>query len=168
KQREAAYDVLQLGLKKLPSQPDLLYETAMLADQIGNHDTFESLIRKLIQAKPDYAHGYNALGYSLLERNERISEGMQLVEKAYQLAPDDAAIMDSVGWGHYRMGNLSKSIEFLRRAYAANPDPEIAAHLGEVLWMQGAHEEAKKIWQRAQKDHADNAVLAAVIKKFLP
>ena len=126
------------------------------------------LIRKLIQVKPDYAHGYNALGYSFLDRNERVEEGMQLVEKANQLVPGDAAIMDSVGWGHYRLGNLSKSEEFLRRAYAANPDPEIAAHLGEVLWVKGDKKEATRIWQQALKMHSDNAVLAAVVKKFLP
>ena len=140
----------------------------MAAEQVGRHDTFEQLIRKLIQIKPDYAHGYNALGYSLLDRNERVEEGMQLVEKAYQLVPGDAAIMDSVGWGHYRLGNLSKSEEFLRRAYAANPDPEIAAHLGEVLWVKGDKKEATRIWQQALKMHSDHAVLTAVVKKFLP
>ena len=168
KQQEVAYQILQQGLEKLPDHPDLLYETGMLADQIGQHETFEQMMRKLIQIQPDFAHGYNALGYSLLERNERLSEGMQLVEKAYQLAPNDAAIIDSVGWGHYRLGNLSKSVEFLRRAYVTNPDPEIAAHLGEVLWMQGDKEEAKKIWQQAMQAHSDNAVLVSVVKKFLP
>lgn len=168
KQQETAYRLLEKGLEKFPDHPELLYETAMLADQIGKHDIFEQLIRKLIRIKPDYAHGYNALGYSLLDRNERVEEGMQLVEKAYQLVPSDAAIMDSVGWGHYRLGNLPKSEEFLRRAYAANPDPEIAAHLGEVLWVKGDKTEATKIWQQALKTHADNAVLSAVVKKFLP
>lgn len=168
RQKEAAYQVLAQGLEKFPGHTELLYEAAMLADQIGQHETFEQLMRKLIQIKPDYAHGYNALGYSLLDRNERVEEGMQLVEKAYQLVPNDAAIMDSVGWGHYRLGNLPKSEEFLRRAYAANPDPEIAAHLGEVLWMKGDKAEATRIWQQALKKHADNAALAAVVKKFLP
>ena len=168
KQPEAAYQVLFQGLDKMPDSPDLLYEAGMLVDQMGQHETFERMVRKLIQLRPDYAHGYNALGYSLLDRNVRVSEGMQLVEKAFRLAPDDPAIMDSVGWGHYRMGDLSKSEEFLRRAYTANPDPEIAAHLGEVLWVRGDKEEAKKVWQQAFLAHSDNAVLAAVMKKFLP
>ena len=168
KKLEAAYKVLQQGLKTLPDHPDLLYEMGMLADQIGQHETFEQMMRKLIHIQPDYAHGYNALGYSLLDRNERLAEGMQLVERAYLLAPDDAAIIDSVGWGHYRLGNLPKSVEFLRRAYLANPDPEIAAHLGEVLWMQGEKEEAKKIWQQAMQAHSDNTILMNVVKKFLP
>ncbi len=168
KQQEAAYRLLEQGLEKLPDHPELLYETAMLADQMGKHEIFEQLIRKLIQTQPDYAHGYNALGYSLLDRNERVEEGMKLVEKAYQLVPGDAAIMDSVGWGHYRLGNLPKSEEFLRRAYAVNPDPEIAAHLGEVLWVKGDKEEAARIWQQALKMYPDHAVLTAVVKKFLP
>jgi len=168
KQPEAAYQVLTQGLEKLPKHPDLLYETAMLADQLGKHEIFEQLMRRVIEAKPDHAQAYNALGYSLLDRNERLQEGMQLVEKASQLLPDDAGIIDSVGWGYYRLGNLSKSLEFLQRAYGVNPDPEIAAHLGEVLWMQGEKEKAKKVWGEAQKTHPDNAVLQAVIKKFQP
>ena len=168
KQVEAAYNVLAQGLEKLPNQPDLLYETAMLAEQLGRHDTFEQMMRRVIEIKPDHAQAYNALGYSLLDRNERIQEAMQLVEKASQLAPDDAGIIDSVGWGHYRLGNLDKSLELLRRAYSVNPDPEIAAHLGEVLWMQGVKDQAKKVWGDALKDHPDNAVLQDTMKKFLP
>jgi tetratricopeptide (TPR) repeat protein len=168
KQLEAAYQVLIQGLEKLPNHPDLLYEAAMLADQLGKHEAFEQMMRKVIEIKPDYAQAYNALGYSLLDRNERIPEGMQLVEKASQLAPDDATIIDSVGWGYYRMGNLDKSLEFLHRAYSANPDPEIAAHLGEVLWVQGAKEQAKKVWGDALKSHPDNAALQGTMKKFIP
>ncbi|MBI5436299.1 MAG: tetratricopeptide repeat protein [Nitrosomonadales bacterium] len=168
KQPEAAYQVLMQGLEKLPNHPDLLYGAGMLADQIGKHEVFEQLMRKAIQARPDNAQAYNALGYSLLDRNERVQEGMQLVEKANQLAPDDVAIIDSVGWGHYRLGNIPKSLEFLRRAYNANPDPEIAAHLGEVLWVQGEKGEAKKVWDDALKSHPENAVLQETVKRFLP
>ena len=168
KKLDAAYQILMQELEKLPNHPDLLYAAAMVADQIGNHEKFEQMMRKVIQIKPDHAQAYNALGYSLLDRNERVKEGMELVEKASQLAPEDVAIIDSVGWGYYRLGDLSRSLEFLRRAYAANPDPEIAAHLGEVLWMQGEKEQAKKIWDEARKTHPDNAVLQEAIKKFLP
>ena len=168
KQVEAAYQVLTQGLEKLPNHPDLLYETAMLADQLGKREAFEQMMRKAIEVKPDYAQAYNALGYSLLDRNERVGEGMQLVEKASQLAPNDAGIIDSVGWGHYRLGNLEKSLEFLRRAYSTDPDPEIAAHLGEVLWVQGVKDQAKKVWDDALKAHPDNAVLQNTMKKFLP
>jgi len=168
KQVESAYRVLKQGLEKLPNHPDLLYEAAMLADQLAQHDIFEQMMRKLIELKPDHAQAYNALGYSLLDRNERVQEGMKLVEKANLLAPDDAGIVDSMGWGYYRTGNLDKSLEFLRRAYNVNPDPEIAAHLGEVLWVQGGKEQAKKVWDEALKAHPDNAVLQATVKKFIP
>lgn len=168
KRTEDAYEVLQQGLVKLPNQPDLLYEAAMLADKTGKPEIFERLIRQLIQVKPDHAHAYNALGYSLLERNERIAEAVELVEKALQLAPDDIAIMDSVGWGYYRSGKLDESVKFLRKAFAGNPDPEIASHLGEVLWVRGNKEEARKIWQDSLKAHPGNPLLQAVIKKFIP
>lgn len=166
KRNEDAYQVLQQGLEKLPSHPDLLYETAMLADRTGKHEVAERLLRKLIQLKPDHAHAYNALGYSLLERNERIPEALELVEKALQLAPDDAAIMDSVGWGYYRSGRLDDSVNMLRRAFAGNPDPEVAAHLGEVLWMRGDKDEARKVWQDSLKANPGNSQLQAVIRKF--
>jgi len=155
-------------LEKLPNHPDLLYETAMLAEQLGKHDIFEQMMRKVIEIKPDHAQAYNALGYSFLDRNERIQEGMQLVEKASQLAPDDAGIIDSVGWGHYRLGNFEKSLEFLHRAFNVNADPEIAAHLGEVLWVQGNKDQARKVWSEALKAHQDNEVLQATVKKFNP
>jgi tetratricopeptide (TPR) repeat protein len=165
---EDAYRVLQQGLAKLPNHPDLLYETAMLADRVGKPAEFEQLMRKLIQLKPDHAHAYNALGYSLLERNERIPEALELVEKALQLAPDDAAIMDSVGWGYYRSGRLDESLKLLRRAFAGNPDPEVAAHLGEVLWVHGDKDEARKIWQDSLKANPRSTPLQNTIKKFIP
>lgn len=168
KQFDAAYQVLTQGLEKLPNHPELLYAAGMLADQLGKHEIFEQMMRKVIQVQPDHAQAYNALGYGMLDRNDRVKEGMELVEKALQLAPEDIAIMDSVGWGYYRMGDLAKSLTFLKRAYAANPDPEIAAHLGEVLWMQGEKEQAKKVWMDAQKSNPDNMVLQEAMKKFIP
>ncbi len=166
KQYETAYRVLQQGLDKYPDQPDLLYEAALLADKLQKQDTMEKLLRKLIGLQPDNANAYNALGYSFLERNVRIEEGMQLVEKAYQLAPNDAAILDSMGWGYYRQGKLDKSLDFLRRAYAANPDPEIAAHLGEALWAHGDKNEAKKVWAGALKQNPQSEPLQEVMKKY--
>lgn len=167
-QQAEAYNLLQYNLEKWPNHPDLLYETAMAADVNGEQAVFEQLMRKLIQLRPDHAHAYNALGYSLLERNERIPEAVELVEKALQLAPEDAAIMDSVGWGYYRSGKLDESVKMLRRAFSANPDPEIASHLGEVLWQRGDQEEAKKVWQNSLKDNPGNAQLQAVMKRFMP
>jgi tetratricopeptide (TPR) repeat protein len=168
KKYEASYQVLQQGLEKFTDQPDLLYQTAMAADKLNKTDLFEQLIRKLMKVTPDNAHAYNALGYSLLDRNVRIPEAMKLVEKAYQLAPDDAAIIDSMGWGEYLLGNLDKSEGYLRRAFTANPDPEIAAHLGEVLWKKGDKEGARKVWQDSAKANPDNEALQTVMKRFIP
>ena len=167
-QFDEAYRVLNQALEKQPEEIDLLYETAMMADKIGKPGVFEELMRKLIGIKPDYAQAYNALGYGMLERNESIPEAMGLVEKALQLAPNDPSIMDSVGWGYYRSGKLDESVKMLRRAYAGDANPEIAAHLGEVLWMRGDKDEAKKIWQDSLKNNPGNEPLQAVIKKFDP
>lgn len=167
KQYEASYKVLLDALEKLPNHPQLLFEAAMAADKLGKADVFEQMLRKLLHVAPDHAQAYNALGYSFLEHNVRIEEGMQLVEKAYELAPEDAAITDSMGWGYYRLGKLDKSTEFLRRAYVENPDPEIAAHLGEVLWVQGSKDEAKRVWQDNLKAHPDSESLRTIIKKFV-
>lgn len=167
KKYDDAYRVLKQGLEKYPDQPDLLYETGVVADQLGRPDEMESLLRKVIGLQPDNANAYNALGFSLIDRNVRVAEGMELVQKAYHLAPDDAAIADSVGWGYYRQGKLDKSLQFLRRAYAADPDPEIAAHLGEVLWVHGDQAEAKKVWNGALKAHPDNEALLKVTRKYL-
>jgi Flp pilus assembly protein TadD len=168
KKYDASYQVLAKGLEKFPEHPDLLYQTAMAADKLNKSELFEQLIRKLIKIAPDNAHAYNALGYSLLDRNQRIPEAMKLVEKAYKLAPDDAAIIDSMGWGNYLLGNLGKSLEFLNKAYTANPDPEIAAHLGEVLWKNGDKDGARKVWVDSAKDNPDNEALKAVMKRFIP
>ncbi|MDD5470620.1 MAG: tetratricopeptide repeat protein [Sideroxydans sp.] len=167
-QHAQSFEVLMRGLKQFPEQPELLYQTALQADQLNKYKLFEQLIRKLIQIEPNNAHAYNALGYGWLVRNIRIPEAMELVKKAYELAPDDAAIIDSMGWGYYRLGELDKSLEFLRRSYAVNPDPEIAAHLGEVLWVKGERAAAQKVWRASEQAHPDNTLLRDVIHKFLP
>lgn len=168
KQYAESFKVVSRGLEKFPNHPELLYQSALIADNMKKSDKFEQLLRKLIQIEPDNAHAYNALGYSLLERNVRIPEAMELVSKAYKLAPDDAAITDSMGWGYYRLGQYEKSVELLSRAYQANPDPEIAAHLGEVMWVKGDQEGARKIWSESSKNNPKNEALQAVINKFKP
>ena len=162
------FELLGSGLEKLPNYPDLLYDRALAAEKIGKTTIMEQDLRKLIQLKPDYAHAYNALGYNFADRGSRLPEALDLIEKAIKLAPDDPHILDSLGWVHYRMGNLKEGLKYLNQAYASRPDPEIAAHLGEVLWMQGAKEEAKKVWQAALKSNPDNEVLLKTIKKFMP
>lgn len=168
KEYQEAYDLLGKMLDKLPNFPELLYDRAMAAEKVGRFDVMEQDLRKLIQIKPEYAHAYNALGYVLTERGERLEEAAQLIEKALKLAPDDPFIMDSMGWVQYRLGAHDKALDYLRRAYSGQPDPEIAAHLGEVLWVKGSRDEASKLWQSSLKDHPDNEMLLDAVKKFKP
>lgn len=166
-EHQQVFDLLDNGLKKLPDFPELLYDRALAADKIGKFDILEQDLRKLIQLKPDSAHAYNALGYSLAERGDRLPEALKLIKKAVALSPDDAYIMDSLGWVYYRMGNIQEGLNYLNLAFAARPDPEIAAHLGEVLWVKGAQEDAKKIWQSVLKDNPNNEVLLQTMERFM-
>jgi Flp pilus assembly protein TadD len=163
-----SYAVLAEGLAQHPDQPELLYETAMMAERTGSLPVAERHLRRLIEIKPDYAHAYNALGYSLAERNERLDEAQQLIDKALQLAPEDPFILDSKGWVLFRRGDASGALEALKRAFALRADPEIAAHMGEVLWALGRKDEARKTWSEAEKAHPGNEVLLGTIKKFTP
>ena len=165
---EDAFTVVGLALEKLPDNTDLLYDYAMLAEKLDRVDILESSLRKVISIKPDHAHAYNALGYSLADRSMRLPEARELVEKALALSPDDAFIIDSMGWVHYRLGEPEKALEYLRKAYAGRQDPEIAAHLGEVLWATGRHAEAEKVWAEARAAAPDNATLIKTIKRFKP
>ncbi len=166
KQPDAALEVLKHGLEKLPDDTGLLYEAAMQADQLGRFEESEKWLRHLIKVRPDFAHAYNALGYGLLERKVRIPEATELVEKALKLAPDDHAIMDSVGWAYYLGGNFDASVAMLRKAYSGTGDPEIAAHLGEALWARGDKDEAEKLMQDSLKAHPDSEPLKSAIKRF--
>ena len=144
----------------------MIYDFAMLAEKVQRFDVMEQQLRKLILLKPDFAQAYNALGYTLADRNERLDEAANLIEKALELSPNDHYILDSMGWVQYRMGMLEEAADYLRRAYSEQTDPEIAAHLGEVLWQQGKHAEAVKTWEEALRAHPDNEVLINTTKKF--
>lgn len=163
-----AFALLDEGLAQHPDQPELLYESALMAERLGRIDTFESRLRQLLRLKPDHAHAYNALGYSLVDRNTRLDEAQGLIDKALALAPDDPFILDSKGWVLFRRGELPAALEALQRAFSLRPDPEIAAHLGEVLWTLGRKDEAQKTWRDAARAHPGNEVLTATIKRFQP
>jgi tetratricopeptide (TPR) repeat protein len=165
-QNREAFDLLQAGLDKLPNHPDLLYESAMTAEKLSRLDVQESQLKKLIALKPDYAHAYNALGYSLADRNERLSEAKDLIEKALKIAPDDAAIIDSMGWVLYRLGDLPRAIELLKRAYEMRPDAEIAAHLGEVLWAANQRPEAERVWREGLAKAPEDETLKSTMKRL--
>ena len=166
KREREAFDLVAGVLGEQPDNPDLLYDYAMLAEKIDRIDAMETSLRKLIVLRPDHAHAYNALGYSLADRNQRLPEAKQLIEKGLSLAPNDAFILDSMGWVFYRMGDNKTAIEYLRRAFAMRPDAEIAAHLGEVLWANGERVEAEKIWGDAMRQYPGNEVIASTIKRL--
>ncbi len=165
-QPKTAFDLVGQALDRVPNNPELLYDYAMLAEKIERVDILEASLRKLIAIRPEHAHAYNALGYSLADRNQRLPEARELIEKALQLAPDDSFIIDSMGWVLFRMGNLKDSLGYLRRAFAGRPDPEIAAHLGEVLWAMGERAEAERVLGDATRESPDNETLVNTIKRL--
>lgn len=167
KDYQASYEVLNKALETHPDQPDLLYDSAMAAEKLDRIDVVETNLRKLITLKPDHAQAYNALGYTLADRTDRYKEAKQYIEKALTLSPDDPFILDSMGWVLYRMGNAKEGLDFLQRAYTKRPDPEIAAHIGEVLWARGQKQDAEKVWRDASKGSPDNELLQATMKRFL-
>jgi len=159
KQWAEAYAVLDAANQRFPNDADLLYEQAMMAEKIGQLDAMEAQLRRVMALKPDHAHAYNALGYSLADRNLRLAEAKTLIERALQLTPGDPFITDSLGWVEFRLGNRDEALRLLRQAYKARPDAEIGAHLGEVLWAMGQQDEARRIWAEAGSRDAGNDVL---------
>jgi len=161
-----AFDVLTRALEKLPNHPDLLYDQAMAAEKIDRLDVLEASLRKLIQIKPDHAHAYNALGYTFADRGIRLPEARKLLEQALGLAPEDPFILDSMGWLHYRLREYDKAIDYLRRALTLRADAEIAAHLGEVLWVSGRREEAERVWAEAVRTSPANETLTETMRRL--
>ena len=166
--KDDGYAVLTAALAKHPDDPELLYETALTAERQNQPEVMEKHLRHLLKLKPDHAHALNALGYSLADRNIRLDEAHDLVTRAVALAPEDPFIMDSLGWVQFRQGKLPEALKTLEKAYAIKADPEIAAHLGEVLWTLGRKEDAARLLNEAVKKNPDNDVLAAALKKFQP
>jgi tetratricopeptide (TPR) repeat protein len=163
-----AFELLEGALKRTPDQPDLLYDQALTAEKLDRFDVLEASLKRLIQLQPDHAHAYNALGYSFADRNIRLAEARSLIEKALELSPGDFFIVDSMGWVLYRQGDLKGAAAQLQRAWRGRADAEIGAHLGEVLWMLGERDEARRIWQEAQKAAPDNETLQKTLKRLNP
>jgi tetratricopeptide (TPR) repeat protein len=161
-----AYAVLEQGLAEFPDAPDLLYDVAMLAEKLDRLDVAEARLRRLIELKPDDPQALNALGYTLVDRTARTEEGRALIEKALKLSPDDPFILDSMGWALFKLGRYDDAVVYLGRAYAGRPDAEIAAHLGEVLWVKGERERAKEIWAAQLKDAPDHPVLLETMRRL--
>lgn len=161
-----AHAVLAQASERFPGDTELLYEQAMIAEKLSRMDEMERVLRRVIELKPDHHHAYNALGYSLAERNQRLPEARDLIAKALELSPNDPFITDSLGWVEYRLGNHEQALLHLRRAYASRPDTEIAAHLGEVLWVSGQRDEARRIWREGHERDADNEVMRETLARL--
>jgi tetratricopeptide (TPR) repeat protein len=163
-----AYELLANALAASPDNPDLLYETALMAERQGKPEILEKHLRRLIEIKPDHAHGLNALGYSYADRNINLAEAYDLINRALALSPGDPFITDSLGWVLFRQGKREEALKVLESAYGTRADPEIAAHLGEVLWTLGRRQEAARLLKDAAKQFPDSEILAAALKKFAP
>ena len=165
---QEAHALLSESIGKYPDSVELIYDRAMVAEKLGRIDELERDLRHVIELQPYHAHAYNALGYTLADRTERYGEAYELIQRAISLAPGDAFILDSLGWVQFRLGKTGESLQTLRKAYSMRPDPEIAAHLGEVMWASGSREEAAKLWRGALLENPGNDSLMAVLGKYKP
>jgi tetratricopeptide (TPR) repeat protein len=166
KQYRLAYDTLAQALVKKPDDPELIYDQAMMAEKLDMLDDMERLLRQVIALKPDYHHAYNALGYSLADRNIRLPEARELIRQALTYAPSDPFIKDSLGWVEFRLGNRAEAAGIFEAAYKAKPDAEIAAHYGEVLWSMGQQDRAIAIWKEGKLLNPDNETLMETLKRL--
>ena len=165
-QTDRAWNTLQQAIKQYPDDLNLLYSRAMLAEKRNDLEQMERDLRAIIKREPDNAMALNALGYTLSDRTTRYAEAKALIQQAYDLSPDDPAVLDSLGWVNYRLGNLDEAERLLRQALERFPDQEVAAHLGEVLWANGKQREAKKIWGTFLKENPDSPILRKTILRL--
>ncbi len=163
---EQANQVLDKANLRFVNDTDILYEQAMLAEKLDRVDDMERLLRRVMELRPDYYHAYNALGYSLADRGLRLPEAKALIQRALELAPGEPFIIDSLGWAEYRMGDRTESIKHLRQAYQARPDAEIAAHLGEALWVDGQLDEGRRILREGKARDPGNEVLRETVTRL--
>ncbi len=161
-----AYEVYSMALQQMPDNPQLLYARALTAEKMGRVDEAIADLELIVKNEPNNAESLNALGYTLVDLTHRIAEGKKYIEKALKLKPDDPAILDSMGWAYYRLGQHQKALQYLQQAFAKLKDPEIAAHLGEVLWVMGNKEQARQIWDEALRETPKDKVLLNVIERF--
>jgi tetratricopeptide (TPR) repeat protein len=163
-----AMDVYNRALEGTAYNADLLYSRAMLAEKMDHIDILEKDLLRIITREPNHAQALNALGYTLADHTDRYQEAYGYIERALTLNPKDFYILDSMGWVLYRMGRLEQAKDYLRQAMELREDPEIAAHLVEVLWVTGQVEEAKKVWETALQTTPGDARLLDVIERFSP
>ncbi len=157
---------LKAAEAELPESVEIKYELAMLYERENKLAEAEKLLREVIAIDAGHAHAYNALGYALADRNIRLPEALKLITRALEIAPEDPFIMDSMGWVKFRMGDLNAAQDFLTRAYRKRPEADIAAHLGEVLWVRGQKDEARAIWKEGAARDPNNATLLETTRRF--
>ncbi len=165
-QLEEAFKLLDTELEKAPTNLDLLYEHGTAAERINKLDVMEKSFKKLIELEPNRAEAYNALGYSFADRNIRLPEALQLIEKAVKLSPDNGAILDSMGWVLFRLNRLPEALDYLQKAYKLTPDAEVAVHIGEVLWKMGKLDDAKAMWRAAREKEPTSEVLKETLTRL--
>ncbi len=153
--QQGALALLDNALQDDPDNTELLYSRATQAEKAGDLEKMESDLRRILTLEPDDASALNALGYTLANHNLRLDEALEYVSRALALRPEDPAILDSMGWVLYRRGDLKGARDYLRRAYEKFPDPEVAAHYGEVLWVLGAQGQAREVWRDALDSNPD-------------
>jgi tetratricopeptide (TPR) repeat protein len=158
--------VLDRALQAFPDNEALLYARAMAAVKQDRIELAEQDLRRIIATDPNHADALNALGYTLADRTDRYEEARVLIERAHALKPDEPAILDSMGWVQYRLGNLEQAHAYLRQALGVMSDGEIAAHLGEVLWAMGREAEAREVWNAALEAHPDHDYLKEVVGRY--
>lgn len=161
-----SFELLSAALAQAPENAALLYDTAMAAEKLDRLDVMEQHLRLLMRLKPDDAHAFNALGYTFADRNVRLQEAYELIARALALSPDDAYILDSKGWVYFRMGRLDRAREYLERAWNAKPHAEVGAHYGEVLWMLGQRDSARRIWRESVRLDPDNETLKSTLQRL--
>jgi tetratricopeptide (TPR) repeat protein len=162
----AAKEFYTKVLATMPNETSVRYARALVAEKLGEIDLLESDLQTILKVEPANAQVLNALGYTLADRTDRYDEALKYIQRAFELEPDDAAVVDSLGWVYYRMGDFETSIKHLRRATELSKDPEIAAHLGEVLWASGSKDAAVEIWEKSLKDNPDDEALLEVMKQY--
>lgn len=165
---EEAYEVYSLALQQMPDNSQILYARALTAEKLGRIDEAINDLTEIAKNEPNNAEALNALGYTLVDTTARIAEGKQYIEKALRIKPNDPAILDSMGWAYYRLGQHDKALRYLQHAFDKLKDPEIAAHLGEVLWVLGDKKRAREIWDEALRATPKDKVLLNVIERFAP
>ncbi len=161
-----AIEVLDSELDSKPDDIELLYRKAMVGGEAGKIDILERALGRILEIDPDNADALNSLGYTLADKTNRYQEAFKLVEKALSIRPNDPAFIDSMGWVYYRLNNLEKAILYLSKALSLLKDDEIAAHLGEALWMAGRESEALEVWENGLEIEPSSPFLSKVKKKF--